>query len=145
MKTRDVTFSRGPASSLCSYGFRPRTFHPVVLPAAAELPEGRPGAQHIVGLQKRVSWIELAIMESWWYTSGCNLFKVNISWWYIVPKWQIRKCFWLYRGIVFLRLHHRIPLNSNLSDLPVLYVYVWLIHFVIKQKLTHHCKAVVLQ
>ena len=24
-------------------------------------------------------------------------------------------------------------------------VYVWLIHFVIKQKLTHHCKAIILQ
>ena len=26
-----------------------------------------------------------------------------------------------------------------------IYVYVWLIHFVIKQKLTHHCKAIILQ
>ena len=26
-----------------------------------------------------------------------------------------------------------------------IYVYVWLIHFVIQQKLTHHCKAVILQ
>ena len=25
------------------------------------------------------------------------------------------------------------------------YVYVSLIHFVIKQKLTHHCKAIILQ
>ena len=25
------------------------------------------------------------------------------------------------------------------------YVYVWLIHFVIKQKLTHHYKAIILQ
>ena len=25
------------------------------------------------------------------------------------------------------------------------YVYVELIHFVIKQKLTHHCKAIILQ
>ena len=24
-------------------------------------------------------------------------------------------------------------------------VYVWLIHFVIQQKLTHHCKAIILQ
>ena len=27
----------------------------------------------------------------------------------------------------------------------VIYVYVYLIHFVIKQKLTHHCKAIILQ
>ena len=26
-----------------------------------------------------------------------------------------------------------------------IYVYVQLIHFVIKQKLTHHCKAIILQ
>ena len=26
-----------------------------------------------------------------------------------------------------------------------LYVYVQLIHFVIKQKLTHHCKVIILQ
>ena len=26
-----------------------------------------------------------------------------------------------------------------------IYVYVKLIHFVIKQKLTHHCKAIILQ
>ena len=26
-----------------------------------------------------------------------------------------------------------------------IYVYVYLIHFVIKQKLTHHCKAIILQ
>ena len=26
-----------------------------------------------------------------------------------------------------------------------IYVYVSLIHFVIKQKLTHHCKAIILQ
>ena len=26
-----------------------------------------------------------------------------------------------------------------------LYVYVYLIHFVIKQKLTHHCKTIILQ
>ena len=25
------------------------------------------------------------------------------------------------------------------------YVYVWLIHFVIKQKLTHHCRTIILQ
>ena len=24
-------------------------------------------------------------------------------------------------------------------------VYVWLIHFVIQQKLTHHCRAIILQ
>ena len=26
-----------------------------------------------------------------------------------------------------------------------IYVYVWLIHFVIQQKLAHHCKAIILQ
>ena len=26
-----------------------------------------------------------------------------------------------------------------------IYVYIELIHFVIKQKLTHHCKAIILQ
>ena len=26
-----------------------------------------------------------------------------------------------------------------------IYVYVWLIHFVIQWKLTHHCKAIILQ
>ena len=26
-----------------------------------------------------------------------------------------------------------------------IYVYAYLIHFVIKQKLTHHCKAIILQ
>ena len=26
-----------------------------------------------------------------------------------------------------------------------IYVYVWLIHFVKKQKLTHHCSAIILQ
>ena len=26
-----------------------------------------------------------------------------------------------------------------------MYVYVWLIHFVIKQKLIHYCKAITLQ
>ena len=26
-----------------------------------------------------------------------------------------------------------------------IYVYVWLIHLVIKQKLTHHCRAIILQ
>ena len=26
-----------------------------------------------------------------------------------------------------------------------IYVNVWLIHFVIKQKLTHHCRAIILQ
>ena len=26
-----------------------------------------------------------------------------------------------------------------------MYVYVYLIHFVIQQKLTHHCKAIILQ
>ena len=26
-----------------------------------------------------------------------------------------------------------------------MYVYIKLIHFVIKQKLTHHCKAIILQ
>ena len=26
-----------------------------------------------------------------------------------------------------------------------IYVYVQLIHFVVKQKLTHHCKAIILQ
>ena len=26
-----------------------------------------------------------------------------------------------------------------------IYVYVYLIHFVIKQKLTHHCRAIILQ
>ena len=25
------------------------------------------------------------------------------------------------------------------------YVYVWLIHFVVEQKLTHHCEAIILQ
>ena len=26
-----------------------------------------------------------------------------------------------------------------------IYVYIYLIHFVIQQKLTHHCKAIILQ
>ena len=26
-----------------------------------------------------------------------------------------------------------------------IYVYIWLIHFVVQQKLTQHCKAIILQ
>ena len=26
-----------------------------------------------------------------------------------------------------------------------IYVYVWLIHFVVEQRLTHHCRAIILQ
>ena len=34
--------------------------------------------------------------------------------------------------------------DAKVRDLGT-YVYVQLIHFVLKQKLTHHCKAIILQ